>query len=284
VVVFFEAGRLGNQLMQYAVLRQAFPGERLCFFGLHALSRAVAVQRAWFLPQRGWAAKPAALAKLLLDALVALRLVGDAHEQREAGHARLARRRGLLPGLWRVRPGHFLHADFEPRIELRTTPLLALRPELLAEARAWLATPPGGHSVFLHLRRGDYLHFPDPAAPAVVDDAWVRAALATLRAAMPGAQLVVCSDELPYARALLAGEPGVRFCERGELGDLAVMAQCDGGVLSPSTYSWWAAWFARQRLAAEGRRGHFIAPRGWVGHRRGTWYPEGFRFDWIDYR
>lgn len=280
MVVFFEAGRLGNQLMQYAVLRQAFPGQRLCFFGLQSLPQAVPVEHAWFLLQRGRMAKPAALLKLLLDAMAALRLVGDAYEQREHGRARLAQRRGLLPGLWRVRAAHFLHADFEPQLP----PSLALHPSLLDEARRWLATPPGGRSVFLHLRRGDYLHFPDPAAPAVVDDAWVHGALATLREVLPRAQLVVCSDDLPYARALLAAEPGVRFCERGELGDLAVMAACDGGVLSPSTYSWWAAWFARQRLAAEGRQGHFIAPRGWVGHRRGQWYPEGFRFDWIDYR
>jgi hypothetical protein len=288
MVLFFEAGRLGNQLLQCAVLRGAFPGQRLCFFGLQALQQAAWVERAWFVPHRGRMAKPAAALRWLLDALVALRLVGEAWEQRDGESAVLARRRGLLPGLVRVRLSFFQHAAFEPAVERAVPTSMALRPEVLAEARRWLMEQGvNGPALFLHLRRGDYLQFPDPATPAVVDDAWVFESLTELRRTRPGAPVVVCSDDLPYARALLAQHGAVVFCDRGELGDLAVMSLCDGGVLSPSTFSWWAAFFARQRWRAAGATGaapHFIAPRFWVGHRRGAWYPEGFHFPWIDYR
>lgn len=284
MLVFFEAGRLGNQLMQYAVLRGAFPGHRLCFFGFDALARVAVLDRTWCVPRDGRRAKPVAALKWLLDAAVALRLVGEAWEARDGEHAVLARRRGLLPGLLRVRISFFQHADFAAEVPTS----LVLQPALLDEARRWLdAQRAARPSLFLHLRRGDYLQFPDPATPAVVDDAWVLATLAALRAGQPGACIVVCSDDLPYARQLLAATEGVVYCDRGEAGDLAVMSLCEGGVLSPSSYSWWAAFLARRRWLAGGSAGaapHFIAPRYWVGHRRGAWYPAGFQFPWIDYR
>jgi hypothetical protein len=288
MVVFFEAGRLGNQLLQLAVLCDAFPRQRLVFFGLQTLRQAVAVERAWFVPHRGRMGKPAAAVRWLIDGLAALRLVGEAWEQRDGDGAVLARRRGLLPGLVRLRPSFFQHAAFEPAVERSLARGLQLRPAVLAQARHWLEAQAGrGPVLFLHLRRGDYLRFPDPATPAVVDDDWVFGALAELRRTHPDAPVVVCSDDLPYARQLLAADAGVHFCDRGELGDLAVMSLCDGGVLSPSTFSWWAACFARQRWRDAGAAGaapRFIAPRFWVGHRRGAWYPEGFQFSWIDYR
>lgn len=286
MVVFFESGRLGNQIMQYAALRGRFGGERLLLFGFGALAAAVAASNTWFVPHRGLLARPVELLRRTLDLLVRWRLVGDAWEEADAGSARLQHRPGLWRGLTRVRVAYFHHPDFA-----RAAPRdLALRPAAMAEARRWLdeRLGPGRPALFLHLRRGDYLSYPSPEAPAVLDDAWVLDAVARLRERLGALPLVVCSDELPYARRLLHALPDVHACDRGELGDLAVMAHCDGGVLSPSSFSWWAAFLARRRLGDEadtaGREPRFIAPRHWIGHRRGQWYPEGFRFDWIDYR
>jgi hypothetical protein len=61
------------------------------------------------------------------------------------------------------------------------------------------------------------------------------------------------------------------------------MASCEGGVLSASSFSWCGAHLARRSLASRGLTGTFIAPRYWVGHRRGEWYPFGYKFPWITY-
>jgi len=281
VVVFFESGRLGNQLLQFVVLRQAFPRQRLVFFGLRSLERAVVPgERVSFVPQTGAMAKPAAFIRWLLLGLARSRLVGEARELRDGTRPRLSVRRGLLP-VTLMHPAHFQHATFERII----APTFALRTSMQARARAWLHSRTGGaHALFVHLRRGDYLSFPSPDAPAVVDDDWLLAALADLRRERPGMPVVLCSDDMRYASALLASEPGVVPCDLDEVDTLAVMSACEGGVLSASSFSWWAAFLARRRLAGEGREGRFIAPRYWVGHRQGRWYPEGFEFSWIEYR
>lgn len=282
--VFFESGRLGNQLLQYAVLRSRFPAAQLHFFGLDALRRAVACERTRFVPDGGRWHWPVRLLRRALGALATLRLIGVAHEVREGGDCRLELRPGLLRSLVLVRPAWFQHAVFESSIDasldLDAVVRNAARRYLDDELRAR-----GGdlQPVFVHLRRGDYLSFPDPAAPAALGREWTLAALDELRAHLPHPLWVVCSDDLPYARALLAGQDAV-FCDRGEIGDLAVMSMCQAGILSPSTFSWWAARLARMRLAALGRDGLFLAPRCWVGHRRGEWYPAGFEFPWIHYR
>lgn len=282
MVVFFESGRLGNQLLQYAVLRSRFPGRRLVFVGLASLQQAVACRDSSFVPADGAWRPIAGLLRRVLGGLATLRLISEAREVRDGGVCRLEQRRGLLGGLLLVRPAYFQHACFEPDIP----PELDLAPDVVASARRYLAEvagdSPGRTLVFVHLRRGDYLRFPDPAAPAVLDDAWVLQSLRALRSLVPAPRWLVCSDDLAHARRLLAGEDAV-FCDRGELGDLAAMSLCVGGVLSPSSYSWWAAFLARRRLAAVGCAGIFLAPRHWVGHRRGQWYPAGFEFPWIRY-
>jgi Glycosyl transferase family 11 len=283
LVFFFESGRLGNQLMQYGALRGIFPQAGLVLVGLPALRRLVDCEGTRFVPAEGLWRWPAGALRRLLGACARLRLVCEAWEVREGEDCRIEQRRGLLRGLVLVRPAYFHHPRFErllPRgFDIRPAEVEAARRYLREQgAEAGDRTP-----FFVHLRRGDYLNYPDPAAPAALTREWTLAALAEARRRVPDARWVVCSDDVAYARELFAGDDAL-FCERGECGDLAVMSVCRGGILSPSSYSWWAAWLARQRLLAQGAQGLFFAPRYWIGHRRGQWYPAGFEFPWIDYR
>jgi hypothetical protein len=282
MILFFESGRLGNQLLQYAVLRSLFPDHRLVFFGLGALRRGFACERTVFVwPDRA-AALPARVLRRLLAAMAALRLIGDAREQRRDGRCTLERRAGLLRSIVLVRPAFFQHADYERCIP----PTLALQPALLADARRFVdgqLAGTGDVPVFVHMRRGDYVDFPSREAAAALPAEWVLGAMQHLRSAIARPRFFVCSDDLAHAREVLGRCDDVVFCDRGELGDLAVMASCSGGVLSPSTFSWWGAQFARRTLTAAGRQGLFVAPEFWVGHRAGQWYPPGFVFPWLHY-
>lgn len=281
-VFFFESGRLGNQLLQYAALRSMYPAAQLMFFGLGSLRRAVPVRGVTFGPADIGRASLAGLSRRLLGVLASLRLISVAYEVRDEDVTRFERRAGLF-GRWvLVLPSYFQHACFEPLI----APGFDLDPGALADARRFLqehgATAPGRTPVFVHLRRGDYLHFPSAEAPAALTREWSLAALDAIRRQLPAARWVVCSDDMAHVREWFAGDDAV-FCERGELGDLAVMSLCHAGLLSPSSFSWWAAWLARQRLAERGETGLFVAPRYWCGHRLGRWYPAGFTFEWIRY-
>jgi Glycosyl transferase family 11 len=282
VVIFFESGRLGNQLLQYAVLRDVFAEHRLLFFGCDSLQKAARWRRTWFVPDGRWWRFATEALRWLLGRLAANGVVSEAQELREGDSCRLAVRPGLFGGVVLVRPSYFHHPVFERSV----SEVLELDEELMCAAGAFVAqyTSGGRVPVFLHVRRGDYLSYPSPAAPAALSAEWILARLAELREAIPSAVVFACSDDIGWVRALLGESDDVVYCNRGEAGDLAVMATCFGGVMSASSFSWCAAALARRMLLEKGQVGLFIGPRYWIGHRRSEWYPAGFVLPWITYR
>ena len=281
-MIFFESGRLGNQLLQYAVLREAFAGQRLVFFGFDSLRTAVRCKQTWLVPARRWWRPVVVSLNWVLDRLAAIGLIGMAQEQYEGDACGLAVHPGLLRTLVLVRPSYFHHPVFERSI----CATLELDAEVTHAADDFVRrhTSEGRAPVFVHVRRGDYLSFPSPSAPAVLPADWIMGALAELRDSFPHATVFVCSDDPEWARALLGEGNHIVHCNCGEVGDLAVMAACVGGVLSASSFSWCAALLARRALAERGQVGLFIGPRYWIGHRRREWYPAGFVLPWITYR
>jgi hypothetical protein len=280
LVIFFESGRLGNQLLQYAVLRDRFAGQRLLFFGCDSLRAAVQCEQTWFVPLRARWRLATGLLRRVLERLAAVGLIGEGQERRDGVRCWFDVQRGLVPAIVLVRPSYFLHPAFERSIlEVLELDAVALRAagEFVTQHSA------GRPAVFLHVRRGDYLSFPSPQEAAALSADWILGALGRLRASVPQAMVFACTDDPAWVRGLLAGAADVVHCDRGELGDLAVLATCVGGVLSPSSFSWCGALLAHRTLLAQGRAGIFIAPRYWVGHRRGQWYPAGFEFPWITY-
>lgn len=123
-----------------------------------------------------------------------------------------------------------------------TPPPPSLRAELIAHD--WSKT------VFLHVRRGDYLH-PANAAHAVDLTEYWRKAVSFLREDT----LFVASDDIAWCKAELVGILGwkgkVLYAEG--LSDVETffwMTACSGGICANSTFSWWAAWYIRRRLGA----------------------------------
>ena len=110
------------------------------------------------------------------------------------------------------------------------------------------------HAIAVHLRRKDYAHM------GLCVDEYYLGALNYLRQRYPDAHVYVFSDEPNCARQLLGARlPHVTFVASGtDVGDLYLMSLCQHFVISNSTYSWWAAYFA------EHRGGVIVAPREWV--------------------
>jgi hypothetical protein len=90
---------------------------------------------------------------------------------------------------------------------------------------------------------------------------------------------VVCSDDVEYAQALFARVPDAVVASGSDVDDFAMMTYCGAGILSASSYSWWAAYFASRRHAD----GRFLAPEFWIGHARGEWFPPGIQSSFLEY-
>ena len=72
-----------------------------------------------------------------------------------------------------------------------------------------------------------------------------------------------------------------RIISRNDLiTDLAVMMQCDGAIISNSTFAWIGAYFCKNTLPV-------YAPKYWTNWKNNSWYPLKIntkKFKFLDWR
>lgn len=285
IIITFQRGRLGNQLFQYPAMLMFAPEASVIAVGMDDLVQGfegVKLSRL-SLPMNvgqglSWQIK-VRLLRWVTRALAGMRLVSivDEREADDGPHFR------VIPGLFRrvyyFRSGWY---QFEAVADSSSGLRLRLNQHLRGVAARTLGALPGHPSdrYFIHVRRGDYTTFPSLQHPAVLSLAWYREQISRIRDRNPNAVFIVTSDDKPYIDEFFAGAPSVFVVHLGVLEDFAVMAGClGGGILSASTFAWWAACLARRANAAA----IFVAPRYWVGHRTHNWIPKGIQTSWIEY-
>jgi hypothetical protein len=122
-------------------------------------------------------------------------------------------------------------------------------------------------SCFVHVRRGDYLHWPSPEFPAALEADWYLTQIDKVRKrSQTPVKFLLFTDDYDYCRNIFGSIHDLEIVEAPP--DLAflAMSRCDAGILSASSFSWWAA-----RLAATEKRGPFIGPTYWCGWRKQEW-------------
>ena len=135
-------------------------------------------------------------------------------------------------------------------------------------------------TAFVHARGGDYRTWPSRESAAILPVSWYAEQVADMRAREADLELVVVGDD-PELGSELADVIGGHHIQTGsESIDLALLATCQAGILSASSFAYWGAHFAH----AAGSQGPFIAPEFWIGHRTQQWYPPFIQADFLDYR
>jgi hypothetical protein len=282
VLAFIESGRLGNQLFQYAALRSVCAAdERLVLVGFHDLRAVMDQLDATFVcgDVNGWCLRTIARGRRVLDSLMARQLlVSLGREVHGEGGSSLRMSAGLFPKLRYCTKGYFQsESHFDPAV----VEPLHVRDTIMRPAHELLHAlgSPDRPRVFVHVRRGDYLEFPSKLEPAVLPLEWYHACMDRLRSRYQDPVFVVCSDDRRYVSEMFSGIADVHVHHHSPYIDFALMSACDGGVLSPSSYAWWAAYFANRRRPG----GVFVGPEFWCGHRAKRWYPAGIKSSFIEY-
>ena len=283
--VFPASGRLGNQLFQYSAMRSFMTDEQrlilvdfddlaATFTGIDAELRSTRSTR------DRWRLRAVHRARHLIGSPLGL-VVQDpsTHLPAWSEPGSVATVRGYYQ---RDHDGHDRHIG-----------ALAFRPEVTAAADRFLRERLGATAndplAFVHVRRGDYLthavgHKPsglgwvDGGTPVVLPAVWYRERMDELRDTLAGVQFVLVGDDPTWANKELAGHDTVTS-DLDAAADLALLARCDAGILSASSFAWWGAWFARQHSD-----GSFLAPLHWLGHAVGEWWPEHVRTRTYNYR
>lgn len=281
MILFFEYGRLGNQLFQYFGLTKFFPNDKLVFVGCESLENCFDSVDARFIHISKVAPLiPYGILKRIVFFLSASRLLGSITESNDLEVFKLIVRRGLFKNIYVAQNVFFQHIDVVKQIQLS----LQLNPCLARAALSWLRSKgvnvESGSLVFVHIRRGDYLLWPSQEAPAVLDLAWYKRAIELMQQRIVNPVFVLMSDDHYYVRDFFNESEALIISDNSLDIDFAIMSLCCSGILSPSSFAWWGAFYARSQ---ERQDGVFMAPKYWAGHRSKSWYPAKFYTDWITY-
>ena len=289
LILFVGDGRLGNQVFQYAALSSFAPeGSRILAVGLEDLEKMfelggpglrVLASGLWRKRFVKYLVRP-----LLLYPLARwLRLISYAREREHGGayagnDGRLDIRRGLFRGVLFVDGGYYQNSEYWPQLfPPRCLRLRAQWRDAAQRAVPQLASCGAHRPFFLHVRRGDYVGFSSHGVSnLMLPTEFFRAGIARIRAGTPagtpGRLLIVVTDDARWAESELADIPGKRIVSSSPWLDFAVMAECESGIVSNSTFSLAAALFMREPVIV-------IAPRYWFGFRQQQWLPPRIRFE-----
>ncbi len=283
MILFFESGRLGNQLFQYLGLKQFFPVQSLIFIGCDDLHAVIETEHVTFVPKiylQRWIR--IGLLVRVFSLLARLRIIGSIQEIRKGPSYTVYAIPGVLWGIFLLQPSYFQHKS----VTKRFADTITIRRQCIDLANSWLSSN-SVHAhrknlVFVHIRRGDYLSEPNRTYPAVLSLSWYQRAMANIKTCVANPLFIVLTDDPYYAKDVFCGQTDVLISENDHLVDFALMSLCHHGILSASSFAWWGAWLSRQ-ANTDNDSGIYLAPNYWMGHRRKLWYPEGFVSDWITY-
>lgn len=146
-------------------------------------------------------------------------------------------RRVYLNGYWQSGEAFLAVRD-------RLVPDLVPRHPLSPGAKKYIAQAGSTTTGFVHVRRGDYIHFMGDAA--LLPPSYYANALASLSSA--GKRIghwLIFSEDRAWAKANLNFMPNAEFVDypspRRDIEDLMIMKACSAGIIANSSYSWWGA-------------------------------------------
>lgn len=139
-----------------------------------------------------------------------------------------------------------------------------LVPHLSDEGRRFAAMAVGDGTIAMHVRRGDYAH--DAATTAyhgLMGRDYYERALALVARSVPGARVLVVSDEPDAARELVPADvDAISVSGTTALDDMHIIGACRHKIIANSSFSWWGAWLDPRA------DGVTVAPRNWFARRQ----------------
>lgn len=266
MIIARSMGSLGNQIFQVAACvsrlgsRESFVG-----FGFRQFVDVFSVPRTSQLRFTSRFSRGATkIAFGLLEWCAQMRLVGQLCYFDLNGGRQIIRKRGLLPVAVMNAP----YPHHESHFDSVKVHRLVFGFDL-ANLKGFSPRPAGdAPRCFVHIRRGDFLFWPSVEAPAAVPESWFIQEMNKMQARLGNCEFTVLSDDLDGIQGVhnFSGKVSVF---RGNYREAFLeMLNCDAGILSPSSFSWWAAWYLTQK-----KPGFFVAPDFWNNWMLGKWKP-----------
>jgi hypothetical protein len=283
MIIFLGNGRLGNQLFQYSYLKKELSNERAILVGFDEAAELCELGNALIIPRKYFGKISYGVLRGLITLLGLTRLISGIEEDISGSEYKIIKKYGLFFNIILIRNSFFQHQNFTNYLPSD----LEIKSQHLTNAKFLLSNTVDSQLknkfVFIHIRRGDYVDWPSPEFPAVLPVKWVFNAMAYFKDRIGSPVFLIFTDDRQYVRDIFSNREDILLMSQENAAeDMVTMSLCNFGILSASTFSWWAANFARKNLSQTTNH-EFIAPNFWAGHASGKWFPPNFHSQWLTY-
>ena len=288
MIIFIKSGRLGNQIFQYLAMKKFDSKSKIIFIGADALLSIFPLEIKNIAKPRHedsslykffYRALSHSLPSILLFLSDSLHLISSVAEGRGASGSQFITKHGVFKRIIFFKQSYFQCEEISHTIFAKN---LRIHQHLIEVARDKINQFSLQHEqlYFVHIRRGDFTLWPSVNSPAVVPLAWFTMQMSLIQTRCPNAKFLLFSNDKPYVEDFFHDHPACYLVDESEEIEFSMMSMClGGGILSPSTFAWWAAFLGR----ANSHQATYVAPKYWIGHRSGKWYPPGIETNWINY-
>lgn len=129
--------------------------------------------------------------------------------------------------------------------------------------------PQNTFKIFVHIRRTDYsyhscLGYKDIRLPLN----YYMNAIKSIISSFNNVYFIFLSDDIDYVTKNFKNIENKYISNNNEYVDFSIMSLCEGGILSNSSFSWWGAYFIKNKNI-------IISPKYWIGFKSKIEYPRG---------
>jgi len=278
-IILFENGRLGNQLFQYHGVRKYYPEDIIFCLGFNSLEKLYSCKNVIFFNNNFFLFSLLRhIFRWFLLILVKFKIVSSVIEQSTEFSYRLIKKDGLFDGIIVIHNAFFQHKDVQPTF-LGNIPSINLNRLICFNNFKEVHHLENKQIAFIHIRRGDYLIWPSKNFPAAIEVGWYLDQIDYFRSKYPQIMFIVTTDDKEYVSKLFLDAADIIISFEDEIVDFVIMSNCNHGILSASTFSWWSAYMAKTSNPA----GEFVAPKYWIGYNKKVWFPPWIESSWLRY-
>ena len=274
MVFFFGDGRLGNQLFQYLFISSignkihtiiSYNFEDILEL-FDSIQNVINIRnkyirfliRTFFLP--------------ILDFLVKTKLISSykVNTYDETGFivpdVTFSKTKGLLPIIY-IYP---CFAQSEIFFKQDAAKNLMIKKSYLEKAEEFLAAIPEKYTkIFVHIRRTDYIDFEVLGKGGVtLPLSYYRNNIQSYEKSIENPFFVFLTDDPDFVENYFENTPNKVISKNAMFVDFAIITLCEYGIMSNSSFSWWAAYMMKVRKQV-------FAPEYWLGWKSKIEYHKG---------
>ncbi len=273
MIIFWGEGRLGNQLFQYAFIKNFIKrNERIytCnfkdFLEVFSIQENISNCNSKFVQNI-----LLIIGNRLFKFLAILRLVSSCYsltdrvKNSNCENGSYVIKKGLFKILY-IYPGYF---QSEKYFNKSLKGDLKIKKEILDKGIKFInELDKSSKKIFIHLRRKDYLsHKVFGVIDATLPLNYYKKAISLVNKGNRNVLFIFLSDDPDYIKKHFKYLKNKVISENTMEIDFAIMTLCDGGIMSNSTFAWWGGYLGKENF--------LYAPKYWIGFKSEVEFPIG---------